>query len=55
LAKAVLISVGIIRDAILEGTGKDDDGRVLNRILGLAPDIQKRIFWGFNYSVHIND
>lgn len=58
LARAALISVGIIRDAIPEGTGKDtwklsgrilendmnDVGRFLNRILGLAPDIQNRIF-----------
>jgi hypothetical protein len=57
-ARAALIGVGIIRDAVPEGTGKDtwklsgrilendmnDVGRFLNRILGLAPDIQNRLF-----------
>ncbi|KAG6605360.1 Protein FORGETTER 1, partial [Cucurbita argyrosperma subsp. sororia] len=56
-AKAALNSVGIIRDAVL-ATGKDsgktsgrivesdmnDIGRFLNRLLGLPPEIQNRIF-----------
>ena len=56
--RTALISAGIIRDAIPEGIGKDtgklsgrilendmnDVGRFLNCILGLAPDIQNRIF-----------
>ncbi|TYJ95612.1 protein strawberry notch [Cucumis melo var. makuwa] len=56
-AKAALNSVGIIRDTVL-ATGKDfgkssgrivesdmnDIGRFLNRLLGLPPDIQNRIF-----------
>ncbi|XP_020573250.1 protein FORGETTER 1 [Phalaenopsis equestris] len=56
-SKAALISVGIIRDTIL-CNGKDgnklsgrivdsdmhDVGRFLNRILGLPPDIQNRLF-----------
>lgn len=54
-AKAALVSVGIVRDA---GNGKDagrfsarivdsdmhDVGRFLNRLLGLPPDIQNRLF-----------
>uniref|UniRef100_J3MRB3 PHD-type domain-containing protein n=1 Tax=Oryza brachyantha TaxID=4533 RepID=J3MRB3_ORYBR len=56
-AKAALVSVGIIRDAIMcngknggKLTGRifdsdmHDVGRFLNRILGLAPDIQNRLF-----------
>lgn len=56
-AKAALISVGIVRDSGLVG-GKDsgkfsgkiidsdmhDVGRFLNRILGLPPEIQNRLF-----------
>ncbi|KAF5195402.1 strawberry notch-like protein [Thalictrum thalictroides] len=53
-AKAALVSVGIVRDTIL-GKGKDhggrivesdmhDVGRFLNRLLGLPPDIQNRLF-----------
>ncbi|CAN6455835.1 unnamed protein product [Victoria cruziana] len=56
-AKAALVSVGIIRDSALGG-GKDngkitgrivesdmnDVGRFLNRILGLPPGIQNRLF-----------
>ncbi|GAV64893.1 PHD domain-containing protein/Helicase_C_4 domain-containing protein/AAA_34 domain-containing protein [Cephalotus follicularis] len=56
-AKAALVSVGIVRDSIL-GNGKDsvklsgriidsdmhDVGRFLNRLLGLPPDIQNRLF-----------
>ncbi|KAI5574605.1 hypothetical protein BDE02_10G155400 [Populus trichocarpa] len=56
-AKAALVSVGIVRDSVL-GNGKDygklsgriidsdmhDVGRFLNRILGLPPDIQNRLF-----------
>ncbi|KAF3772056.1 strawberry notch protein [Nymphaea thermarum] len=56
-AKAALVSVGIIRDSAL-GSGKDsgkitgrivesdmnDVGRFLNRLLGLPPDIQNRLF-----------
>ncbi|XP_039113703.1 protein FORGETTER 1 [Dioscorea cayenensis subsp. rotundata] len=56
-AKAALVSVGIIRDTVL-GNGKDagkvsgrivdsdmhDVGRFLNRLLGLPPDIQNRLF-----------
>ncbi|XP_022717610.1 protein FORGETTER 1 isoform X1 [Durio zibethinus] len=56
-AKAALVSVGIVRDAGL-GNGKDngkfagrivdsdmhDVGRFLNRLLGLPPDIQNRLF-----------
>lgn len=56
-AKAALISVGIVRDSIL-CNGKDgnklsgrivdsdmhDVGRFLNRLLGLPPDIQNRLF-----------
>ncbi|EPS61977.1 hypothetical protein M569_12816, partial [Genlisea aurea] len=55
--RAALVSVGIIRDSIL-GNGKDsarilgrivdsdmhDVGRFLNRLLGLPPDIQNRLF-----------
>ncbi|KAK1280548.1 hypothetical protein QJS04_geneDACA014302 [Acorus gramineus] len=56
-AKAALVSVGIIRDSVLangkEGgkiTGRivdsdmHDVGRFLNRLLGLPPDIQNRLF-----------
>ncbi|KAF0899526.1 hypothetical protein E2562_020008 [Oryza meyeriana var. granulata] len=56
-AKAALVSVGIIRDAIIcngknggKLTGRifdsdmHDVGRFLNRILGLTPDIQNRLF-----------
>ncbi|PIA37650.1 hypothetical protein AQUCO_03000300v1 [Aquilegia coerulea] len=53
-AKAALVSVGIVRDTIL-GKGRDhggrivdsdmhDVGRFLNRLLGLPPDIQNRLF-----------
>ncbi|OVA03143.1 zinc finger protein [Macleaya cordata] len=52
-AKAALVSVGIVRDTVL-GNGKvsgrivdsdmHDVGRFLNRILGLPPDIQNRLF-----------
>ncbi|KAI3945077.1 hypothetical protein MKW98_009881 [Papaver atlanticum] len=52
-AKAALVSVGIVRDTIL-GNGKvsgkivdsdmHDVGRFLNRLLGLPPDIQNRLF-----------
>ncbi|XP_074572965.1 protein FORGETTER 1 [Curcuma longa] len=56
-AKAALISVGIVRDTVI-CSGKDggkvsgrivdsdmhDVGRFLNRILGLPPDIQNRLF-----------
>ncbi|GAV85321.1 Helicase_C_4 domain-containing protein [Cephalotus follicularis] len=56
-AKAALVSVGIVRDSIL-GNGKysvklsgriidsdmHDVGRFLNRLLGLPPDIQNRLF-----------
>uniref|UniRef100_A0A7N2LLW7 PHD-type domain-containing protein n=1 Tax=Quercus lobata TaxID=97700 RepID=A0A7N2LLW7_QUELO len=56
-AKAALVSVGIVRDTVL-ANGKDsgklsgrivdsdmhDVGRFLNRILGLPPDIQNRLF-----------
>lgn len=56
-AKAALVSVGIVRDTLL-GNGKDsgrfsgrivesdmhDVGRFLNRILGLPPAIQNRLF-----------
>ncbi|KAK4786922.1 hypothetical protein SAY86_010755 [Trapa natans] len=56
-AKAALVSVGIVRDTVL-GNGKDnfkfsgriidsdmhDIGRFLNRLLGLPPDIQNRLF-----------
>ncbi|PKA64092.1 hypothetical protein AXF42_Ash005104 [Apostasia shenzhenica] len=56
-AKAALISVGIVRDTVL-CNGKDgnklsgrivdsdmhDVGRFLNRLLGLPPDIQNRLF-----------
>ncbi|CAN0901876.1 Protein FORGETTER 1 [Linum grandiflorum] len=56
-AKAALISVGIVRDTVL-GNGKDsgklsgriidsdmhDVGRFLNRLLGLPPEIQNRLF-----------
>ncbi|XP_047315332.1 protein FORGETTER 1 [Impatiens glandulifera] len=55
--KAALVSVGIVRDTVV-GNGKDsgkisgrivdsdmhDVGRFLNRILGLPPDIQNRLF-----------
>ncbi|KAG9137601.1 hypothetical protein Leryth_011350 [Lithospermum erythrorhizon] len=55
--KAALVSVGIIRDSVI-GNGKDptkisgrivdtdmhDVGRFLNRLLGLPPDIQNRLF-----------
>ncbi|CAH9053117.1 unnamed protein product [Cuscuta epithymum] len=55
--KAALVSVGIIRDSVL-GNGRDpgkisgrivdsdmhDVGRFLNRLLGLPPDIQNRLF-----------
>jgi hypothetical protein len=55
--KAALISVGIVRDTVI-GNGKDsgklsgrivdsdmhDVGRFLNRLLGLPPDIQNRLF-----------
>lgn len=55
--KAALVSVGIIRDSFL-GNGKDsgklsgrivdsdmhDVGRFLNRLLGLPPEIQNRLF-----------
>ncbi|XP_031115069.1 protein FORGETTER 1 isoform X1 [Ipomoea triloba] len=55
--KAALVSVGIIRDSVL-GSGKDsgkisgrivdsdmhDVGRFLNRLLGLPPEIQNRLF-----------
>ncbi|XP_027062492.2 protein FORGETTER 1 isoform X1 [Coffea arabica] len=55
--KAALVSVGIIRDSVL-GNGKDgakisgrivdsdmhDVGRFLNRLLGLPPEIQNRLF-----------
>ncbi|XP_024463441.2 protein FORGETTER 1 isoform X1 [Populus trichocarpa] len=56
-AKAALVSVGIVRDSVL-GNGKDygklsgriidsdmhDVGRFLNRILGLPPEFQNRMF-----------
>ncbi|PKI65561.1 hypothetical protein CRG98_014061 [Punica granatum] len=56
-AKAALVSVGIVRDTVL-GNGKDnfkfsgriidsdmhDIGRFLNRLLGLPPEIQNRLF-----------
>ncbi|XP_020269430.1 protein FORGETTER 1 [Asparagus officinalis] len=56
-AKAALVSVGIVRDSVLSN-GKEsgklsgrivdsdmhDVGRFLNRILGLPPDIQNRLF-----------
>ncbi|KAI9116321.1 hypothetical protein K1719_012488 [Acacia pycnantha] len=56
-AKAALVSVGIVRDTTL-GNGKDfvklsgriidsdmhDVGRFLNRLLGLPPEIQNRLF-----------
>ncbi|KAK6934764.1 Strawberry notch, helicase C domain, partial [Dillenia turbinata] len=56
-AKAALVSVGIVRDPAL-GVGKDsgkfsgrivdsdmhDVGRFLNRLLGLPPEIQNRLF-----------
>ncbi|KAM7250787.1 hypothetical protein ACFE04_022670 [Oxalis oulophora] len=52
-AKAALVSVGIVRDSVL-GNGKisgrivdsdmHDVGRFLNRLLGLPPDIQNRLF-----------
>uniref|UniRef100_A0A1D1YBL4 Protein strawberry notch 2 n=2 Tax=Anthurium amnicola TaxID=1678845 RepID=A0A1D1YBL4_9ARAE len=56
-AKAALVSVGIVRDTNL-GSGKDvgkvlgrivdsdmhDIGRFLNRLLGLPPDFQNRLF-----------
>lgn len=56
-AKAALVSVGIVRDAVI-GHGKDsgrfsgrivesdmhDVGRFLNRLLGLPPEIQNRLF-----------
>lgn len=55
--KAALVSVGIVRDSVLDN-GKDsskfygrivdsdmhDVGRFLNRLLGLPPDIQNRLF-----------
>nr|XP_043628033.1 protein FORGETTER 1 isoform X2 [Erigeron canadensis] len=55
--RAALVSVGIVRDSII-GNGKDsgkfsgrivdsdmhDVGRFLNRLLGLPPDIQNRLF-----------
>ncbi|CAI9087968.1 OLC1v1022187C2 [Oldenlandia corymbosa var. corymbosa] len=55
--KAALVSVGIIRDSVI-GNGKDngkitgrivdsdmhDVGRFLNRLLGLPPEIQNRLF-----------
>uniref|UniRef100_A0A5B6Z3P0 Uncharacterized protein n=1 Tax=Davidia involucrata TaxID=16924 RepID=A0A5B6Z3P0_DAVIN len=55
--KAALVSVGIVRDTVL-GNGKDsgkfsgrivdsdmhDVGRFLNRLLGLPPEIQNRLF-----------
>lgn len=55
--KAALVSVGIVRDSVV-GNGKDsgkfsgrivdsdmhDVGRFLNRLLGLPPDIQNRLF-----------
>ncbi|KAG8043403.1 hypothetical protein GUJ93_ZPchr0458g22439 [Zizania palustris] len=40
-AKAALISVGIIRDAVVY---MHDVARFLNRLLGLAPKIQNRLF-----------
>ncbi|XP_064935454.1 protein FORGETTER 1-like isoform X1 [Musa acuminata AAA Group] len=57
IAKAALVSVGIVRDTII-CNGKDggkvsgrivdsdmhDVGRFLNRLLGLPPDIQNRLF-----------
>ncbi|XP_024977453.1 protein FORGETTER 1 isoform X5 [Cynara cardunculus var. scolymus] len=56
-AKAALVSVGIVRDTVV-GNGKDsgkfsgrivdsdmhDVGRFLNRLLGLPPEIQNRLF-----------
>ncbi|XP_021692563.2 protein FORGETTER 1 isoform X3 [Hevea brasiliensis] len=52
-AKAALVAVGIVRDSII-GNGKlsgriidsdmHDVGRFLNRLLGLPPDIQNRLF-----------
>ncbi|KAK0597074.1 hypothetical protein LWI29_021592 [Acer saccharum] len=56
-AKAALVSVGIVRDMVI-GSGKDngkfsgrivdsdmhDVGRFLNRLLGLPPEIQNRLF-----------
>ncbi|KAL6567599.1 udp-glycosyltransferase [Orobanche gracilis] len=56
-ARAALVSVGIIRDSVL-GNGKEpgkfpgrivdsdmqDVGRFLNRLLGLPPEIQNRLF-----------
>ncbi|KAK9152249.1 hypothetical protein Syun_010558 [Stephania yunnanensis] len=56
-AKAALVSVGIVRDTVL-GNGKEygkfsgrivdsdmhDVGRFLNRLLGLPPEIQNRLF-----------
>ncbi|XP_068654787.1 protein FORGETTER 1-like isoform X2 [Aristolochia californica] len=52
-AKAALVSVGIVRDTVI-GNGKvtgrivesdmHDVGRFLNRLLGLPPDIQNRLF-----------
>ncbi|KAI3997045.1 hypothetical protein MKX01_021321 [Papaver californicum] len=41
-AKAALVSVGIVRDTILGNM--NDVGRFLNRLLGLPPDIQNRLF-----------
>jgi len=52
-AKAALISVGIIRDAVVYGgklagrivdSDMHDVARFLNRLLGLAPNIQNRLF-----------
>ncbi|GAB4836724.1 udp-glycosyltransferase [Ancistrocladus abbreviatus] len=56
-AKAALVSVGIVRDSVLvngKESGKpfshiidsdmNDVGRFLNRLLGLPPDIQNRLF-----------
>ncbi|XP_043807578.1 protein FORGETTER 1 isoform X2 [Manihot esculenta] len=52
-AKAALVAVGIVRDSVL-GNGKlsgriidsdmHDVGRFLNRLLGLPPEIQNRLF-----------
>ncbi|KAJ0498287.1 putative protein strawberry notch, P-loop containing nucleoside triphosphate hydrolase [Helianthus annuus] len=57
-AKAALVSIGIIRDTVVDENGKvsrklrgriadpdwNDVGRFLNRLLGLPPEIQNRLF-----------
>ncbi|MCI02130.1 strawberry notch-like protein, partial [Trifolium medium] len=45
-AKTALASVGVCEDTI-HGDGKDDIERFLNRILGIAPVTQYRIFGSF--------